>query len=199
MMKEGTQTISRPGLERALKDARRPLPEVLGFSTLRDSEFIERVEFRSSLLVETGKSIVSGRLVPIYQFQHLTFQEYLTARAIIDENHEDRVTHDSTFNTIKPYILDDNWREIIPLLVSLSGKNSTRIVESILDQYDTERSLSDSINVEPYFELISELLVDEVQVSPDIIDRALSTLIYPSDGDDSYLSVRHNDVEGGSI
>jgi predicted NACHT family NTPase len=84
MMKEGIQRISLRRLNEVLTLAREQMPEVLGYTRNSVAEFIKRIEYRSSLLMLSGYDVEDGTLVPMYEFRHLTFQEYLTARAIVE-------------------------------------------------------------------------------------------------------------------
>jgi predicted NACHT family NTPase len=81
MMKEGVQRISSRRLGELLISARKQMPEVLGYVKHSVPEFIQRVELRSSLMILSGHVIEQGTLYPMYEFRHLTFQEYLAARA----------------------------------------------------------------------------------------------------------------------
>ena len=84
MMKDGVQRISLKRLREILELARKQMPEVLGYAKVGVSEFIERVELRSSILMLSGHEIEDGTLYSMYEFRHLTFQEYLAAKAVVD-------------------------------------------------------------------------------------------------------------------
>src|SRR5690606_6996459 len=84
MTKNGQQTITEEELKNCLMDARKQMPEILGYTNISPSEFIKRVESRSSILIMSGfRRLDSGFLSQVYEFLHLNFQEYLAAKAII--------------------------------------------------------------------------------------------------------------------
>lgn len=90
MTSKGQQQIREEELKDVLIDARKQMPEILGYTNISPSEFIKRVELRSSILILTGHSMgENGVLSHVYEFLHLSFQEYLTAKA--------RATRISTF------------------------------------------------------------------------------------------------------
>src|ERR1044071_3314002 len=115
MMKAGIQRVSLRKLKEILISARKEMPEVLGFASLVVHEFIQQVELRSSLLMLSGHEIEQGTLYPMYEFRHLTIQEYLTAKAIIDGHYPDRDEGDSLLSNLKPHLTDERWKEVIPL------------------------------------------------------------------------------------
>ena len=84
MSTNGLQTITEDELRAALIDARTQMPEILGYTKISVNEFIKRVESRSSLLIMSGhRKLENGHIVQVYEFLHLSFQEYLTAKAIV--------------------------------------------------------------------------------------------------------------------
>lgn len=106
------------------KDELRPLLvpafEVLTSSPLQASKafenFLKVVNARSGLLIERG--------IGIYSFAHLTFQEYLAARALADSK-------DALSFTIK-VMTDPWWREVILLQAGyLSTQGKYRVSELI--------------------------------------------------------------------
>jgi HEAT repeat protein len=111
------------------KEIARQFADVMGESPakakLRAAEFLKIIDERSGLLVE--------REIGTYSFAHLTFQEYLTARAIADG--EDYINE-----TLK-HLHDPWWKEVILLevghLSDVSGnpnrarRLTTKLIESI--------------------------------------------------------------------
>lgn len=75
-------------------EARRQMPELLGYSRISVNEFISRVEERSSLLSLSGHIIEDGQLRATYEFKHLTFQEYLAALAAAQGYYPNRQEHE---------------------------------------------------------------------------------------------------------
>ena len=86
--------------------------------------FVAFIRDRTGLLNEYGR----GR----YAFVHKTFQEYLTAEAILNKaEYED--DSDLIYEAIQSHLHNPHWREVILLLVSqLQGKKAAKAIEVIL-------------------------------------------------------------------
>ncbi len=63
--------------------------------------------------IEAQHSILTERAHHIYAFSHLTFQEYYTAKAIVDN------ARHGTLDTLMPHLTDPRWREVFLLTASL--------------------------------------------------------------------------------
>ena len=128
MMLDGVQKISGPRLRALLQEAREALPTELGYVQGTVDGFIHRVEDRSSLLMMTGHDVEDGRLVEFFEFRHLTFQEFLTARAMVHGWHPGRKEGDTLATVLEPHFEDEKWREVIPLGAVLGGKQTEALI-----------------------------------------------------------------------
>jgi energy-coupling factor transporter ATP-binding protein EcfA2 len=167
MTRSKTQVLSRPRLVALLEEARRQMPEVLGHSALGAGQFLERIEDRSSLLSLSGHGIENGVLVALYEFKHLTFQEYLTAVAIADGYYPDRKADEAPETVIGPHFAEPQWLEIIPITGVLVGRRATPIVEALV-----RRVLTDSRDAN----ILARCLADEVQIPPRVVSEAADAL-----------------------
>jgi hypothetical protein len=132
--------------------------EVLG-DTDRASKLLEHIRYRTGLLLE--------RRPGIFGFAHLTFQEYLAARAI----HEGNQLGISADQLIQEHG-DGRWKEVIALYCGLATTPSVRsLIEQLVLQADTS-SLSEVLT-EAYFSSGSELAQD-YQLRQKIINRVAS-------------------------
>ncbi len=69
MMEQGQQKITRDKLERYIIEARKELPEILDYTQVSPSKFIEQVEERSSLLIQLGyEENDLGQMTASYEF-----------------------------------------------------------------------------------------------------------------------------------
>lgn len=66
---------------------------------------LKSIQAQHSILVERAKAI--------YSFSHLTFQEYFTARYIVENNR---------YGMLMRYLNDDRWREVFLLTASLADE-----------------------------------------------------------------------------
>ncbi|HEX7132928.1 MAG TPA: NACHT domain-containing protein, partial [Iamia sp.] len=132
MLESGQQGVSLPTLQDHVTSVRKALPELLGFVGTSPAEFVERVEERSSLLSLTGHTTSEGRVVPVYEFKHLTFQEYLAAVAIAFDY---GVVPDGLDITgeVRRNLDDDRWTETLSLLAVLSGRRASQVVDVMCD------------------------------------------------------------------
>jgi hypothetical protein len=91
----------------------------------RAKKLLEHIRYRTGLLVE--------RRAGVFAFAHLTFQEYLAARAVYEGNHL----------KIDPKYLarehsDGRWKEVIALFCGLAGsKASYEMIDLLLQQPST--------------------------------------------------------------
>jgi hypothetical protein len=157
MMNDGVQTISSRRLKEILNLAREQMPEVLSYARLSVSEFIQRVEFRSSLL----------------KFRHLTFQEYLAAKAVVDGYYPDRKDDDTLLTVLKPHLVDMQWKEVIPISAVLAGRTVQPLIRHLIDL--CKKSPSSRHDYSETFPLIllSQCILDEIQITPDLLEEGL--------------------------
>ena len=136
MTKEGKQTITKEELIQCIADARKALPELLGYTKVSPAEFIDQVEARSSILIQQGlEEDDRGNLVQSYEFSHLSFQEYLTAKAISENWLPENEQTDpiSTYLTIlKEHCNENQWWEVIPLTAVLLKRHAKPAMEYLL-------------------------------------------------------------------
>ena len=106
---------------------REEYPQVKPHQAREEAErFVTFIRDRTGLLNEYGQ----GR----YAFVHKTFQEYLTAEAILNKSeYED--DSELIYNDIRTHLHNPHWREVILLLISqLQGKKAAKAIEVILLQ-----------------------------------------------------------------
>lgn len=142
----GLREMTRKEVEGILA---RELPKV-GGDAKRASEFLDNIRDRSGLLVERG--------LGLFGFSHLTFQEYLTARALAEGDN---------LSLLIEHLHDDWWHEVILLYAGL--KDATPLIKAIREQREdifksnlllAERCLADATAVDPSLrrEVIDDLL-----------------------------------------
>jgi hypothetical protein len=93
-------------LEKWIVDYLAKLPGAPAADTLDGKVILKAMEAQHSILVERAQGI--------YSFSHLTFQEYLTARALT-ENQSSQMTNKLVCN----HLTDRRWRELFLLIASL--------------------------------------------------------------------------------
>jgi hypothetical protein len=76
-------------------------------------DIIDIIEIQHGLLLQRSKGV--------YSFSHLTFQEYFAAQHIVDNSELDKKTFDNLLN----YLKNPRWREVFPLVASLTQTPDT--------------------------------------------------------------------------
>ncbi|WP_262895192.1 NACHT domain-containing protein [Hymenobacter jeongseonensis] len=120
MMEKNIKQIPHAELLNLLQESREVLAAELQYIRMSPEEFVEQVEYRSSLLMLSGRKMVEGELQPLYEFRHLTFQEYLAARGYVKKQHPRRTQRLSLLELLEPKFGDHTWREVIPLAAVLA-------------------------------------------------------------------------------
>lgn len=179
MTEAGMKEISRPRLAKLLREARNALPIELGYVHDTVDQFIRRVEDRSSLLMMTGHSVEDGQLVEFFEFRHLTFQEFLTAKAAVEGWHAGRRDSDTLANVLDHHFTDEAWREVIPLAAVLGGKAADALILSLSER--ARHRLRDqqlpSLEADPFYLALGSCLADEAPARPTTVRAALRELI----------------------
>lgn len=62
----------------------------------------------------------------------LTFQEYLTALAVVEGYYPGRREDDTLAGLLAPRFDDEDWREVIPLAATLAGREAGPLVEALV-------------------------------------------------------------------
>lgn len=132
LMVAGKQTATEQELLNLLEKARQNVPQISRYAKDTPYDFLKRVELRSSLLLEAGHLVENSKTVPFYQFRHLTFQEYLSALAIV-EGHYDG--YDSKTPLTKPLagrLASEQWKEVVPMAAVLARKQAEPLVRALV-------------------------------------------------------------------
>ncbi len=173
MTKKGSQKIIRDDLQKNIVKARKELPELLGYTTVTPARFIDQVEERSSLLIQTGlEENEYGQFVPTYEFSHLSFQEYLTAKAIAELWIQESDGDDSV-EILTPYINDEQWREIIPMVAVLLGRQAKPLIECLISRsllVDQNKEDKDT-NLAPL--CLANCVANEVPMNQELLEEAI--------------------------
>lgn len=178
MMLAGTQKISRSRLAALLQQAREALPTELGYVKGTVEEFIHRVEDRSSLLMMTGHDVEDGRLVEFFEFRHLTFQEFLTARAMVEGWHPGRKERDTLVSVLEPHVEKEAWREVIPLAAVLGGKETEALIQWLTERIkQLETKWAYEFSKHPLLLALGHCLADEAAARPETIRAAVRELV----------------------
>lgn len=181
MMAEGKQQIGQKALLKLLQSARRELEAELQFARISPQEFIERIEYRSSLLMQTGHERSADGLEPVYEFRHLTFQEYLTARGYVEEQYPGRNAGQSLTDLLEPHFEDERWQEVIPLAAVLAGRKAEDLIKRLIAA--CERFYSGEIKAglgeqRSLARLLYQCIRDEVQITAPTLRTAFLILAH---------------------
>ena len=176
MMFDGVQKISRPRLAALLQEARECLPTELGYVKGTVDEFIHRVEDRSSLLMMTGHDVEDSRLVEFFEFRHLTFQEFLTARAMVQGWHRGRSENDTLVSVLDPHFDDEAWRQVVPLAAVLGGKGTEALIQRLTQEVAIRKGYPYGESMGPFL-VLGSCLADEAAARPETIRSALRELV----------------------
>jgi energy-coupling factor transporter ATP-binding protein EcfA2 len=189
MMVAKASSASAAELSELFLDARKDLPELLAYSTVSVQTFLSRVEERSSLLVLSGYRADDAELIPIYEFKHLTFQEYLAALAISNKwLPEDQQTLGLT-ELLDSVLKDPYWSEVVKIASVLTRREGARVVERLMTlSKRPPNQIGTGANV-ACMNLIG-CLGDDVPLSPRLAESAIdvalrneSTLRHRADSD----------------
>ena len=185
LMQQGQQTATEKELLTILEQARDRLPQIKRYAIDRPDQFLRRVELRSSLLVEAGHQLDGIHTVPFYQFRHLTFQEHLAAVAAVGGHYLSYEKDDTLLMPLKPYLLTDEWKEVIPMAAVLAKKQSEPLMAELVSHGRQARALAESAansdfeepyKLPPAVSRLVQCLAEEAEASPETLTVALQLI-----------------------
>lgn len=176
MMQQGIQRIGRRDLLALLRQARVELEAELQFASISAEQFIERIEYRSSLIMQTGHELIDGELQEVYEFRHLTFQEYLAARGFVEGQYPGRAAETPLADLLAPHFGDGRWRELIPLAAVLAGRRCEGLIQRLTKDCRAIESLkgpSWEYSEPSIVSLLRQSLLDEVPLTTATLRESL--------------------------
>jgi hypothetical protein len=179
MMENGKQQIGQKPLLNLLQNGRQELEAELQFARISPQEFIRRIEYRSSLLMQTGHERIEGMLEPVYEFRHLTFQEYLAARGYVEEQYPARNSGQTLAEVLERHFEDEHWQEVIPLAAVLAGRRAEDLIKRLTVACGSYNPKETSGLMRPQDllgRLLYQCIMDEVQITAPTLRTAILEL-----------------------
>ena len=194
MCAAGVQQLRADEITGLLGKMRTEFPSVRAVRRHDPSQFLQLLERRTGILVEIGRVRHRGRLVPAYEFRHLTFQEYLASLSLVEGRFPTRDRQRSLAQNVSPLaaqveevrrnedekndlIVNRNWSEALRLCVTSCNDDD---VDSVLLAIADVREDEAPITAHPRAALAMSCLSDEPNVSEDIainlIDRFIGII-----------------------
>lgn len=137
LLHQGKQTATEKEILGILEEARNKLPMVGRYAKDSPYGFLKRVELRSSLVLEGGHKNEDGKVVPFYQFRHLTFQEYLAAVAAV-ESYTLTKENVGPLAVLRDNLISDEWKEVIPMAAVLARSQAGPLIEALVEAAELE-------------------------------------------------------------
>jgi HEAT repeat protein len=201
MCDQSVQQLTQSEIIDLLGRIRDDFPNIHALQNHPPEEFLRLLERRTGILVEAGHRRELGMVVPVYEFRHLTFQEYLAARALVDGRFPNRDKSRSLAQNLAPLAgrtvegrtpdardvevaVTENWREAIRLCVASYDRDDVdEVLRAVLFPLKGEEA---STSGRPRAVLASLCLVDDPNVSEAQAIQVLSELIRYVEERDGY-------------
>lgn len=201
MCRRGVQRLSQDDILDLLDRVREEYKNVRAIRNHDAKTFLDLLETRSSILIRSGGLWMKHKSgeKPVWEFRHLTFQEYLAARALLDRRYPDRDKYQSLAQHIAPLAglviksnfrcqgqrelqVSDSWREALRLCVSgCSDDDIDDVLLAILKPLYSEDAAT---TARPRAILAALCLTDDPNISEEMAIRVLGAFanqILPGD------------------
>jgi hypothetical protein len=202
MCRRGVQRLREDEILELLDNVRHDYPNIRPLKQHSADEFLRLLERRTSILVEAGTVRHNGQPAPVFEFRHLTFQEYLAGLALVDGRFPG---HDKSrslaeriaplagqteqvkygrFDDEKEHAVSENWREALRLCISCCNDDDVDdALNAIAMPLDNEDA---TITARPRVILAASCLADEPNVSEKMAVEVLQKLVGQVQNRDSH-------------
>lgn len=216
MARRGVQRLGEEEVLGLLERIRQDYPSIRALRRRTPEEFLALLEARSSILIASGGSWRDdrSRAEPVWEFRHLTLQEYLAAQALLKGRYPDRNRQRSLAEEIAPLAgtlkqedapsseleVSDSWQETLRLLVADAGDDDVdEVLLAILRPIEGE---DPARTARPRAVLAARCLADEPNVLEETAREVLAAFAAQvserdADGPDASTSLDRAAVEVG--
>jgi hypothetical protein len=183
MCRQGVQRLREDEILELMEKMREEYPNVRAAKKHEPGEFLRMLERRTGIIIEAGEVRYKGRFVPVFEFRHLTFQEFLAALALVDGKFPGRDKSKSLAEHIAPLagqtetsdteeaVVKDNWREVLRLCVACCDDDDVdEALMAILTPVEGEKPEE---TARPRAVLAALCLTDEPNVSDKVAQQVL--------------------------
>jgi predicted phosphodiesterase len=212
MCDRGVQQLREDEAIELFVQMRQEFPKVHAAQSRSPEAFLRLLEARTGILIEAGHVQHLGRSVPVLEFRHLTFQEYLAARALVDGRFPNRNVLLSLAECVAPLAgrvsseeipgdfggepsVVESWREALRLCVAICNDDDVDdVLLSILEPLEGEPSSTRRARAIQ----AALCLADEPNASAEVaerIARSFATSVGPFDG----AGFAHNTLERAAV
>lgn len=202
MCSEGIQQVREDQALELLRLVRNDFPHIHALQQHTPEDFLALLERRTGLLVQSGLTRHNGHSVPVYEFRHLTIQEYLAGIALVQGHYRGREKNQALADAIAPLAgqvgadlpdlgepdtaVVENWREVLRLcLAACNDEAADQCLLAILRPLSGETGTA-----RPRAVLAALCLADEPSVSDTVAAEVLRDFVAAVREDDAGGRVR---------
>ncbi|HWN70935.1 MAG TPA: HEAT repeat domain-containing protein [Haliangium sp.] len=206
MCRDGLTQLRRDQILSHLEDMRAAHANIRPLQKHSPEEFLALLEERTSLLMQAGEVMHHGEPVPVFEFRHLTFQEYLAALALVQGRFPGH-TRSTLAERVAPLAgqvsardpqdedsvaVSEHWHEPLRLCVGCCNDDD---VDDVLRAIATPLSGEDDARTaRPRAILAAWCLADEPNASEDAAAQVLQAFARQLRAADRYTSPHHTSL-----
>jgi len=201
MCDSGVQQLRRDEMLALLEQMRSQYPSLHTIHRQPPEIFLHQAEAHTGIVLQAGHKQHLGMTVPVYEFRHLTFQEYFAARALVDGYFPGRdprrrlseylallagrTTDETelTKNGKKELAVVESWRETLRLCTAICHNDD---VDDVLSAIVTPKENEAGMTKHARTIMAMLCLADEPNASDKVADQIFELFVQEVTEDDGY-------------